>query len=71
MNNEKLTYKVIPETRYNSPACIWKNIKAWLIIYTEDGAQVTSGTPYASEEGAKRAGELYVTTWNQYGKLAR
>jgi hypothetical protein len=46
-------------------------IKAWLVIYTQDGERVTSGTPYASEEGAIRAGELYISTWGQYGRLAK
>ena len=71
MNNTKnrpLTYKVTPAVGL---APIWKSIKAWLIIYTQEGEQVTSGTPYASEEGAIKAGELYISTWGQYGRLAK
>jgi len=67
-NNRQLTYKVTPAVGL---APIWKSIKAWLVIYTQDGQQVTSGTPYASEEGAIKAGEIYISTWGEFGRLAK
>ena len=69
--NRKLTYKVVPAEGDFYKAKLWSGIKAWLIIYTQDGVRCGLGTPYASEEYAKIAGEKFIQKWGEFGLLKK
>jgi len=69
--NRKLSYKVVPAEGAFYKAKLWKGIKAWLIIYTQDGVKCGLGTPYVSEESAKIAGEAFISKWGEFGLLEK